>query len=126
VSRIIEQGDIFFFYRPRVGTDAVDELTWAFVAEVAEQPEELHKELELTTYEARTRGIRGRPRRPSASARRRATSSRCGTRATKGRRESGCGRRNGPSTRLSCRSASEAGASPPSTILAFWTTRGPI
>jgi hypothetical protein len=96
VNRIIEQGDIFF-YRPRVGTDAVDELadvrrfffilrpdgsssfrrilvgrkrlpdpaaherTWAFVAEIAEQPEGLHKELEPTTYETLTRVIRVQP-----------------------------------------------------------------
>jgi hypothetical protein len=106
MSRIIEQGDIFFFYRPRLGVDAVDELTdvqrfffilrpdgssrfrriivgrkrlpdpaahertWAFVAEVAEQPEELHKELESTTYETRTRGIRVQPEaRPAGEGR---------------------------------------------------------
>jgi hypothetical protein len=92
MSRTLEQGDVFFFYRPRVGADDVRRLdhvqrfffvhepqqralfrrlivvrkrlpdvraherVWAFVAEVAEDPEALREELERAAYETRTRG----------------------------------------------------------------------
>jgi hypothetical protein len=97
VSSVLETGEIFFFYRPRVGTTEVDKLedvqrffvvmkpdrrrrfrrivvgakklpdpraherVWAFVAEVADSPDELRDDLEATTYETRTRGIRVQP-----------------------------------------------------------------
>jgi hypothetical protein len=97
MSRVVERGDVFFFYRPRVGTDEVDTLedvqrfffvltpegtsrfrrivvgqkrlpapsrherTWAFVAEVADDPAELRDDLESTSYETKTRGVRVQP-----------------------------------------------------------------
>ena len=106
MSEIIEQGDVFFFYRPRVGIEEVDDLedvqrffvvlkpdgerrfrriivgpkrlpdprqherSWAFVAEVAEEPEELRDELERQVYETRTRGLRIQPEaRPAGEGR---------------------------------------------------------
>ena len=106
VSRIVEQGDIFFFYQPRVGVDEVDELAdvqrffvvlmpegaqryrrivvrrkrlpdpgeheriWAFVAEVGDNPEELHDELRRKAYETLTRGVRVQPEaRPAGEGR---------------------------------------------------------
>jgi hypothetical protein len=97
MSRVLEQGDVFFFYRPRVGLEEVRSLddvqrfflvleperralfrrlvvgrkrlpdvraherVWAFVAEVADDPEALRPELERTAYETRTRGERLQP-----------------------------------------------------------------
>jgi hypothetical protein len=97
VSRVLEQGDVFFFYRPRVGAEEVRSLedvqrfflvlspdgralfrrlivgrkrlpdvheherAWAFVAEVAEDPEAFRGELERLEYETRTRGSRVQP-----------------------------------------------------------------
>jgi hypothetical protein len=94
MSRLVEQGDVFFFYRPRVGLAEAHDLQgvqrfffvltpegkglyrriivgrkrlpdprgheriWAFVAEVADQPEELRDELRSQAYETRTRGVR--------------------------------------------------------------------
>jgi hypothetical protein len=94
VGGIIERGDVFFFYRPRVDTDEVDDLgdvqrfflvlkpdgthrfrrvvvgrkrlpdalrherEWAFVAEVADDPEELQDELTGQVYETKSRGVR--------------------------------------------------------------------
>ena len=106
MSRTVEQGDVFFFYRPRVGTDKVDELrdvqrfffvlmpdgtqryrgivvgrkrlpdpreherVWAFVAEVGDNPQELHDELRRRAYETRTRGVRVQPEtRPAGEGR---------------------------------------------------------
>jgi hypothetical protein len=97
VSRVVEQGDIFFFYRPRVGVERVRSLddvqrfffvlrpqrsrryrriivgrkrlpeareherAWAFVADVTDDPADLHDELAAFTYETRTRGVRAQP-----------------------------------------------------------------
>jgi hypothetical protein len=106
VSRIVEEGDVFFFYRPRVDADEVDglwdvqrfflvlepdhdrryrtivvgrkrlpdprehERIWAFVAEVADEPDDLRDELERKVYETRTRGVRvRRPARPAGEGR---------------------------------------------------------
>jgi hypothetical protein len=106
MSRVLEQGDVFFFYRPRVGVEEVRRLddvqrfflvlqperralfrrlivgrkrlpdvlaherVWAFVAEVAEDPEALRDELERTAHETRTRGVRVQPEaRPAGEGR---------------------------------------------------------
>jgi hypothetical protein len=97
MSRILERGDAFCFYRPRVETEEVHTLDdvqrfffvmrpdgkrifrrvvigrkrfpevasrerdWAFVAQVAERPDELHEEIEPATYETKTRGERYQP-----------------------------------------------------------------
>jgi hypothetical protein len=96
-STVLERGDLFFFYRPRVDTEEVNELeevqrfffilkpearsryrqvvvghkrlpnpeaherAWAFVAEVADAPDELRDEIEATPYETKTRGARVAP-----------------------------------------------------------------
>lgn len=106
MSRVLEQGDVFFFYRPRVGLDEVRRLedvqrfflvlepdgralfrrlivgrkrlpdvhaherAWAFVAEVATDPEALRGELEQVAYQTRTRGARVQPEaRPAGEGR---------------------------------------------------------
>lgn len=106
MSGVIERGDIFFFYRPRVDATEVDELddvqrfflilkpdavdrfrrivvgrkrlpdpaeherVWAFVAEVADSPDELRDDLERKAYETRTRGVRVQPEaRPAGEGR---------------------------------------------------------
>lgn len=97
MSRIVERGDAFFFYRPRVGVEHVQRLedvqrfflildpegearfrwivvgrkrlpdiheherNWAFVAEVAEAPEEFRDELKSWRYHTKTRGERVEP-----------------------------------------------------------------
>lgn len=90
MSRVVEEGDVFFFYRPRVDTDEVGGLrdvqrfflvlkpgrdrryrrvvvgrkrlrTGAFVAEVADDPAELRDDVEGAVYETRTRGVRVQP-----------------------------------------------------------------
>jgi hypothetical protein len=106
MSRVLERGELFFFYRPRVEADEVaalddvqrfllvmkpdrakrfrrlvvgskrlpdahsHERSWAFVAEVAEDPAELRDDLERTQYETKTRGTRVQPEaRPAGEAR---------------------------------------------------------
>jgi hypothetical protein len=97
VSKILEKGEVFFFYRPRVDASEVDALDdvqrfffvvkpdrkrrfrhlivgrkhlpdpeehereWAFVYEVADDPGELHEEIEAKRYETKTRGVREQP-----------------------------------------------------------------
>src|SRR3954447_94223 len=94
MSTVLETGDLFFFYRPRVDAEDVRSLDdvqrfflvmkpdgtsrfrriivgpkrlpdperharfWACVAEVAKSPDELRDDIERTTYETRTRGVR--------------------------------------------------------------------
>jgi hypothetical protein len=106
MSTVLETGDLFFFYRPRVDVEAVRSLDdvqrfflvmkpdginrfrrivvgpkrlpdperherfWAFVAEVAESPDELRDDIERATYETRTRGMRVQPEaRPAGEGR---------------------------------------------------------
>jgi hypothetical protein len=106
MSTVLESGDVFFFYRPRVGVEEVKglddvqrfffvlspagkkhyrrlilgrkrlpdprehERAWAFVAEVADRPEDMRDDLERTAYETRTRGIRVQPEaRPAGEGR---------------------------------------------------------
>jgi hypothetical protein len=97
MSRVLEQGDVLFFYRPRIDVHEVRRLedvqrfflvlavegrglfrrlivgrkrlpdlreherAWAFVAEVADDPEALRDDLEPVAYETRTRGTRVEP-----------------------------------------------------------------
>jgi hypothetical protein len=97
MSNVLERGEIFFFYRPRVDAEAADELEdvqrfffvlepsqskrfrrivvgrkrlpdpethereWAFVAEVADDPEQIRDDIEAKTYETKTRGTRTQP-----------------------------------------------------------------
>jgi hypothetical protein len=94
VTEILEQGELRFFYRPRVGREEVrghddvqrfllvlapegkrvfrrlivgrkrlpdptaQEREWAFVAEVADAPEEILDDLERFEYRTKTRGVR--------------------------------------------------------------------
>jgi hypothetical protein len=106
MSKVLETGDLFFFYRPRVDAEAVRSLDdvqrfflvmkpdgvsrfrrivvgpkrlpdpegherfWAFVAEVAESPEDLRDDIERATYETKTRGVRIQPEaRPAGEGR---------------------------------------------------------
>jgi ketosteroid isomerase-like protein len=106
MTRVLEEGHVFFFYRPRVGTDEVRSLddvqrffvvlephrrrlfrrlvvgrkrlpevharerVWAFVAEVADDPDALHDDLKRVAYETRTRGARVQPEaRPAGEGR---------------------------------------------------------
>ncbi|MEA2331875.1 MAG: hypothetical protein QOH58_2013 [Thermoleophilaceae bacterium] len=97
MSEALERGDVFFFYRPRVGVEQVrglddvqrfflvlkpdrqrcyrrlivgrkrlpdpnvHEREWAFVAEVAHDPDELRDDVERAEYETKTRGMREQP-----------------------------------------------------------------
>jgi hypothetical protein len=106
MTRVLEQGDVLFFYRPRVGVEEVrglddvqrfflvlepagrgilrrlivgrkrlpdadaHERAWAFVAEVADDPEALRDDVERVTYATRTRGARVQPEaRPAGEGR---------------------------------------------------------
>ncbi|MEA2276256.1 MAG: hypothetical protein QOC78_1216 [Solirubrobacteraceae bacterium] len=106
MSEVLERGDLFFFYRPRVGADEVRDLSdvqrtfvilepdgrtryrrlivgrkrlpraeshereWAFVAEVADDPEAMRDDIERKAYETRTRGPRVQPEaRPAGEGR---------------------------------------------------------
>lgn len=97
MTEVLERGDVFWFYRPRVGVEEAHDLDdvqrlfvilkpdgarryrrlivgrkrmpdpashereWAFVAEVTEDPAELHDDIERTEYETKTRGVRVQP-----------------------------------------------------------------